>query len=291
MSQDRYFEKFPVITYANNQVVDITERVVFLDNVMKNPYLFYPYEITSDERADQFSDRYYEDQYKSWVLYLSNQIVDPYYEWYMDQNSFEGFVAKKYGSIAISREKTKSYVCNYENGENISVQRYNSLPPTLLKYWEPDYNNSSRILSYKRKAIKSELNTNKIYSYHVTTTGWVMDEIVDIAIDSTHKGTGQVLSYNSGTLYVQHLEGFFQGTNAVPVSGTSRVTGRESGTTSILSSVTRRAENLLPEEEIYWSPLTYFDYEMLKNEYNKTIRVLDKKFAQQISTNLQEILK
>ena len=58
---ERYFEKFPVITYSNNQVVDITKRVTLLDRVSESPYVFYPYDISNAERADHFSHRYYED--------------------------------------------------------------------------------------------------------------------------------------------------------------------------------------------------------------------------------------
>ena len=71
MSQDKYFNNFPIITYNSKPAVDITKRVVMLNYALKNPYLFYPYEIIANERPDQFSNRYYEDQYKSWILYLS----------------------------------------------------------------------------------------------------------------------------------------------------------------------------------------------------------------------------
>ena len=70
---EKYFEKFPVITYSNNQVVDITKRVALLERVSSNPYVFYPYEITSNERADQLSTRYYGDAYRSWIFYISNK--------------------------------------------------------------------------------------------------------------------------------------------------------------------------------------------------------------------------
>ena len=48
---DRYFDKFPVITYNDNKVVDITNRVALLDRVSRNPYIFYPYDLSDQERA------------------------------------------------------------------------------------------------------------------------------------------------------------------------------------------------------------------------------------------------
>ena len=83
---DRYFDKFPLVYYSNNFVVDITRRVALLESVSTNPYAFYPYDIEDNERADQFCSRYYDDAYKSWVIYLGNKIADPYYEWYLQNN-------------------------------------------------------------------------------------------------------------------------------------------------------------------------------------------------------------
>ena len=96
---ERYFDKFPIITYANNQARDITERVVFTDNTLKNPYVFYPYTIETYERPDQFANRYYDDSFYSWLLYLSNSVVDPYYEWYLQEEELSELIQKKYLSL------------------------------------------------------------------------------------------------------------------------------------------------------------------------------------------------
>ena len=49
--------------------------------------------------------------------------------------------------------------------------------------------------------------------------------------------------------------------------------------------------NLRAEEESYWTPVTYFDYENEKNEFNKTILVLDPKFTQTTVQNLTDLMK
>ena len=68
MTINRYFENFPTIEYANTQVVDITKRVAVMDSVLGQPYAFHTYEIAQFERPDQFSNRYYNDSFKSWIL-------------------------------------------------------------------------------------------------------------------------------------------------------------------------------------------------------------------------------
>ena len=98
---ERYFEKFPLVTYANSVVVDITRRTAFIDDVFKSRFNYYPYDISNNERPDNLSDRYYNDPYMSWILYMSNKVVDPYYQWHLDQTTFDDFIAKKLSLIHI----------------------------------------------------------------------------------------------------------------------------------------------------------------------------------------------
>lgn len=293
MSQDRYFDKFPVISYNNTNAVDITKRIVFLNDVMKNPYLFYPYEISADERADQFSFRYYEDQYKSWVVYLSNQIVDPYYEWYMEDSIFNDFVKKKYGDLELAALKIKHYECNWQNDKPISVSEFNSLLINLKRYWEPNFEGSNRIINYKRKKIDQIFNTNKMIKYDVVDSSKFKKEEI-CSITSTNpaiSGRGQISAIVGNIIYLHHVSG----SSIFPLIGGSNPTyylnGRESKATTTITKTTLIQNNLLPEEEIYWSPVSYYQFELNKNAFNKTIKVLDRTYAKQVADNLESIMK
>ena len=54
---EKYFSKFPLITYNNQLAVNITERVVVRDFPTAQAFLYYPYDIKSFERPDQLADR------------------------------------------------------------------------------------------------------------------------------------------------------------------------------------------------------------------------------------------
>ena len=133
MTIDRYFDKFSSITYANTTSVDIIRRVKVLDKYYSSPYYFYPYDISEKERADQFSNRYYKDSYKSWIVYLSNKIIDPYYEWYMHDREFYEFLANKYGSVYNAQTRIKYYRNDWEGVEDIAVNYYDALDNNLKK--------------------------------------------------------------------------------------------------------------------------------------------------------------
>ena len=288
---ERYFEKFPIINYANSQVVDITRRTVLLNRVSKNPYVYYPYELVDEERADQFSSRYYGDPYQSWIIYLTNNITDPYYEWYLTESQLYDFCEKKYGSYFLAQQKTKFYRSNWEEKTNIDVSAYNALTVGMKKYWEPVYGSSDAIIAYKRAENNWTLNTNKIASYTVSNTSFVKDEICNIVFNNNYSGTGQVEAVSANTVFLKHLSGTFLSNSTVTITGSSYIKGNESSVNTAFTTTTSIANNIPADEEIYWSPVTYFDYEKEKNEFNKTVRVLEKDYSSVISDNLKQLLK
>lgn len=288
---DRYFDKFPIITYANNKIVDITKRVALLDRVSRNPYAFYPFTIESEERADHLSHRYYKDSYKSWILYLGNNIVDPYYEWYMSNDELNEFVEKKYGSIYFAQNKIKFYRNNWENVEPISRSEYNALTPVQQKYWTPNYGLGSSVINYTRKETDWYTTTNKIISYTVSNTSFTKDEICNIRLSGEYIGKGQVLATTNTQVYLQHVYGSFYTSDEVVLSGSSYIYGTESNCNTVVTAVSAVANNLHEEELIYWKPITYYEYESEKNEFNKTIRVIDKAQAPKAVDNLKTLLK
>jgi hypothetical protein len=291
MSQDKYFDKFPLITYSNNIVVDITKRVTLLDRVSKNPYIFYPFDLSGSERADQFSNRYYDDSYKSWILYLSNNITDPYYEWYLSNDELNNLIEKKYGSIVDAQQKIKYYRNDWENQDPISVSAYDSLSENRKKYWNPEYLNGNKIINYVRKEIDWSINTNKIISYGVSNNNYVKNEICNIRLQGNEIGKGQVVFSTNNYLYVQHVSGTFYTNEDVSLNQNSYIYGVESKANSVVTSISALANNLPEDEIVYWKPITYYEYEVEKNEFNKSIRVMDKNNAFTAVDNLRVLLE
>lgn len=287
---DRYFDKFPVITYANTTAVDITKRVAILEKVSGNPYVFYPYDITANERADQLSSRYYEDQYKSWIIYLSNKILDPYYEWCLHENEFNDFLVKKYGSFEASVSKIKYYKNDWFNVPNISKSEYNALPASMRKYWEPVVEDK-RVIDYKRKQVNWQSNTNKIVSYTVANgNGFIYDEICKIVFSNGKEGKGQVLKGTNNNLYLRHVSGYYDNSIDTIITPQSFILGSESEKRTAFTDSIVVANNISLEEENYWKAVTYFDYENEINEFNRTIRVIDKRLKQAVVENLKDLM-
>ena len=92
----KYFENFPLIEYEGRRVRDISRRTNFVKAVSNNPYLYYPYTVAEGERAEDIAQFYYGSVDYVWLVYMANNIIDPYHEWPMDPQTFNDYLVEKY---------------------------------------------------------------------------------------------------------------------------------------------------------------------------------------------------
>ena len=91
-----YFDQFPIINYDGKDMRDITRRVSFLKRSLTNPYVFLPYTIEEGMRPEDVAYYYYGSVEYTWLVYLANNIVDPYHEWPLSQEKFDAYLINKY---------------------------------------------------------------------------------------------------------------------------------------------------------------------------------------------------
>lgn len=291
---ERYFEKFQTINYANTVARNITQRAVVLNSVYNSPLIYYPYDVQQGERPDNIADRYYKDQYMGWILNLTNKVVDPYYDWYMDEATFNDFVIKKYGSLVNATTKVKYFRNNWYTDRNrISSDVYESLDGSLKKFYEPVYADpelSIRLIGYIRRAEDWKKTTNKIVQYNAVGTDFINDEIVDVyngtTTAATKIGSGQVCARTSTTTSIQHTSG-----NVTSTPTTFMLVGRESKVSKNYTSVSLIADNIPTGEVNFWEPVYYYDYENEINERNKSIQVLSAEYSGQVAKELKALLR
>jgi hypothetical protein len=260
----------------------------------------HPYDINEGERPDNFTNRYYEDQFMSWLVYLSNNITDPYYGWYLTEEEFNKTLKKKYGQeVYVLQEKVAYYRNNwYGNESNLNLSAYDTLPVELQRYWEPVYNGNRTPLYYRRVQQDWTTNTNHIMRYRVDGSGFVKNEIVDIVFDENYKGRGQVVLSNTSSLTLQHMSGTLTTNNDVSITVDSYIYGRESNAnqqfitvdSSYDGSVIFLANNIAPSENTSWTPVSIYDDERDNNEANRSINVVDKNYSYSIVNALKSTL-
>lgn len=315
-----FFANFPIVTYnGSDSVLNITEKVKILDSVRDNPYAFYPYTLADNERADQTAAGAYNDPYLNWMIWITNGIVDPYYDWYMDDTTFYNHIVNKYGSWENASLKIEYWVNNwYNNSETIlSQSEYNLLPFEEFKYWEPSYSDNY-FIGYKRRQIDSRVNTNQMVSLNVPNAQDFANDSM-LFFNSNYYGT--IVSISDSVIYLNHvlnsnldiIQNAFNGITITPTLNLSTigitvprtlnttsilnymadpliVTGYESGNTGQVLSYRNMVQNISLNEISYWSPLTALDKEIARNQYNQTINLLSSKLVSTLNQNLKVLL-
>lgn len=96
----KYFENFPIVEYNGKVMRDITRRNQLVKTLTTNPMLFLPYTVKQNERAEDIAQFYYGSVDYIWLVYMANQIIDPYYEWPMDEETFNNYLIAKYEELS-----------------------------------------------------------------------------------------------------------------------------------------------------------------------------------------------
>lgn len=116
----KYFEKFPVIDYQGKKVRDITRRNTFSSKLSTNPMLFLPYTVKQNERAEDIAEFYYGSVDYVWLVHLANNIIDPYYEWPMDEETFNNYLIEKYAEDSgLEGQDVIDWTRDPDNDDNI----------------------------------------------------------------------------------------------------------------------------------------------------------------------------
>lgn len=209
---ERYFFRFPQIQYSNTECLNLSRRVVLEDNILKNPSVFHKVTVGPGYRSDLLAEDYYNDSFYDWLIYLNNKVIDPYYGWYMDQNAFEAFIVKKYGSSEEAQRRVAYYQLNWPiDVTEITPSFYeNTLPKELKKYFSPNFNQAAKIVSYSRKKEDIVTNTNKLIQFGVENgNGFVKGEYVYIKTPSLANtiGSCECVLANSSAIKIQHIAG------------------------------------------------------------------------------------
>lgn len=95
-----YFENFPIINYGGRNVRDISRRNRFVEKLQTDPYLFLPYTIKDGDRPEDIAYYYYGSTDYTWLVYLANNIIDPYHDWPLSEENFDKYIIKKYEELS-----------------------------------------------------------------------------------------------------------------------------------------------------------------------------------------------
>jgi hypothetical protein len=141
----RYFNFFPRTTYIKSSdsteidvLTNITSRFGFEQSFKENTSIFYEYEVRDGDTPEIIANKIYGDSEKHWVILSLNDIVDPNYDWPLEQRTLVRFIDEKYtanadtangqSGLVWSKSNIKEYykieTTTHNASETITVNRY-----------------------------------------------------------------------------------------------------------------------------------------------------------------------
>lgn len=297
MSQNDLFINFPTINYNGQTAIDITQSIKMVSNLVSNTTLLAAYTLNQSIRSDQLAGAVYDDPYLEWMIFLSNNQIDGF-DWYMDQTQFYTYLNKKYGDWVLTQQTTAYWINNWYTGSGLTVSAFNALDPSLVKYYEPTFDASHNVLGYTRRQIDWTISTNHLVQFafaaNVAFPTFTNNEVVTVTWTGNNTANGQVC-YQSNTqnvLNIQHVSGDYNFANTINAAAFSIVGSQSNAHLTISNNSqvdTEIYDTVSSLEDIYYSPVTIFDDENMKNENRKYITYLPNNYITQAMRQLKAI--
>ena len=99
-----YFSKFPKITYdmkgdsVRKLLPDILRRVKLRTTIKSGGMLFDKYDVKEGERPEDVAFKWFGDPELHWIILMTNNVTDRYYDWPMNQAQFAEYLDDKYSN-------------------------------------------------------------------------------------------------------------------------------------------------------------------------------------------------
>jgi len=99
-----YFSKFPNIAYdmkgdsVRKLLPDILRRVKLRASIKSGGMLFDKYDVKEGEKPEDVAFKWFGDPELHWVILMTNNVTDRYYDWPMNQAQFAEYLDDKYSN-------------------------------------------------------------------------------------------------------------------------------------------------------------------------------------------------
>jgi hypothetical protein len=170
----QYFETLPKVIYndpvlGQKLLTNLMARVSMMPQTLQNPLVFYPYDIQEGDTPEIIAYKYYGDSYRYWMVLFANQIMDPQWQWPIDNLTLDNYLSDKYPDTNVDTTihhylKTVTSVDNTSRTSTITetiidLTAYNALARTTRSYTLP---NGSTV------AVITDKSSVNIYDYEMS---------------------------------------------------------------------------------------------------------------------------
>jgi hypothetical protein len=284
----KYFDKFPLVSYSNNVAKNILARVDFASKTRNDINANFDYVLQDGlSRPDMVSQAYYNSPWYDWVLYINNNIMDPYYDYYVSEENLNQYIISKYGSLESARRRIVHYRNNWAIDDGtIDIGVYDNLSGKLKKYYKPNISITNQILNYSRIQEDWIRTTNKVIELTLDPAYISNYAINDVIVQSSTdaEATVKQIVADKNILIIHHVVGEFD-TSAVILDINTGPTEQYLDTDGTYKNK-KLWETITADEAAFWEPVTAYDYETEQNAIKKYITIIKSEYILDIDKML-----
>jgi hypothetical protein len=288
----KYFDKFPLVSYSNNVAKNIIARVDFTSKTRNDINANFDYVLTDGlSRPDMVSQAYYNSPWYDWVLYINNNVMDPYYDYYVSEENLNEYIISKYGSLESARRRIVHYRNNWAIDDGtIDISVYDNLSGKLKKYYKPNISITNQVLNYSRIQEDWIRTTNKVIELTMDPTyisNYIVNDII-LQTSTDAKATVKQIIPDKNIMIVHHVVGEFD-TSAAILSINTGPTEEYLDTDGTYKNK-KLWETITTDEAAFWEPVTAYDYETEQNAIKKYITIIKSDYILDIDKMLSNEL-
>jgi hypothetical protein len=126
-----YFNTFPLVVASDSKnnamlMTNLMARVEIIPSLLRNPLLFYSYDLKESDRPDIIANKYYGDSNKYWMILYANEIMDPQWDWPLTSKQFNAYLTDKYSVSAGGDNQVFTYISSTIHEYRQTITSYDS---------------------------------------------------------------------------------------------------------------------------------------------------------------------
>lgn len=152
-----YFKFFPkrLYTFDKNtvnqqRVTDILARSTFLKEVSENSSVYFKYNVKDSDTPEIIAHKIYGDAFRSWIVLLFNNIIDPKYDFPMKEEVLNAYIESKY-----SQTITQAKATIHHYNQNVIKQTIQN--ETVFSEVEENYTVSDKYYNFATGVLQSRV--------------------------------------------------------------------------------------------------------------------------------------
>lgn len=170
-----YFANYPVITYRGLNIRNLMLNAQVVKGVLSKTSVVYPYTLEEGDTPTMIAYDYYGSVDYVWLVLMSNNMIDPYTDWYKSQLDFAAYIDKKYGSHPYAMSTIHHYKHNTDPD-------YPMVTPTTYAYMLPEEQGQFSpvyIYDYEQQRNEARRTINLIDSAHAPRIALELERLLN----------------------------------------------------------------------------------------------------------------